>query len=114
MLEDAVDHVGDGLEPAMGMPRRALRFAGRVLDFPHLVEMDERIEVLEVDAGERAPDREPLPLETARRAGHATHGSLAGGGWIRLRDPGQDGDVFDDDGWHVNSTPCDCLLPAYT
>ena len=65
VLEDAVDHVGDGLEPAMRMPRRALRLARGVVDLAHLVEMDERVEVGEVDAGERALDREPLPFEAA-------------------------------------------------
>ncbi len=66
VLEDAVDHVGDGLEPAVGMPWRALGLARCVVDLPHLVEVDERVEVREVDAGERAPDREPLPFEAVR------------------------------------------------
>ena len=65
MLERAVDHVGDGLEAAVRMPRRALGLAGRVFDLAHLVEVDERVEVLEVDAGEGAADREPLPFEAA-------------------------------------------------
>ena len=63
VLEDAVDHVGDGLEAAMRMPRRALRLARRVLHLAHLVEVDERVEVGQVDAGERAADREALALE---------------------------------------------------
>jgi hypothetical protein len=44
MVKDAVEHVGDCLEPAMRMPRRPLRFAGRVFHFTHLVEHDERID----------------------------------------------------------------------
>ena len=67
VLERAVDHVGDGLEAAMRVPRRALRLAGRVFDLAHLVEMDERVEIGEVDAGERPADREALPFEAARR-----------------------------------------------
>ena len=65
VLEDAVDHVRDGLEAAVRVPGRALRLTGRVLDLPHLVEVDERIEVREVDAGEGAADREALPFEAA-------------------------------------------------
>ena len=71
VLEDAVDHVGDGLEAAVRVPRRALRLARRVLDLAHLVEVDERVEVGEVDAGERPADREALALEAARRGGDA-------------------------------------------
>ncbi len=82
------------------MPRRALGFAGGVFDLAHLVEVDERIEVLERDPGEGAPDREPLPFEAARRDRDAADGPLARDGGIRVRDPGQDGDVVDDDGWH--------------
>src|SRR3979411_2548180 len=47
VLEDTVDHVGDRLEAPMRMPRRALGFARRVLDLAHLVEVNERIELLQ-------------------------------------------------------------------
>ena len=67
MLERAVDDVGDGLEAAVRVPRRALGLAGRVLDLAHLIHVDERVEVGEVDAGERAAHREPFAFE-ARRA----------------------------------------------
>jgi hypothetical protein len=103
VLEHAIDHVGDGLEPAVGMPWGALRLAGGVLDFAHLVEVDERVEVGEIDAGERPPDREPLPFQPARSHGDAADGSLARCHRIRQRDPGQDGDVVDGDGGHVGA-----------
>ena len=45
VLERAVDHVGDGLEAAVRVPRRALRLARRVLHLAHLVHVDERVEV---------------------------------------------------------------------
>ena len=67
VLEHAVDHVGHRLEPTVRVPRRPLRLARGVFDLPHLVEMDERVEVGQVDPGERPPDREPLPLEALRR-----------------------------------------------
>jgi hypothetical protein len=105
VLEDAVDHVGDGLEAAVWMPRGALRLARRVFDLAHLVEVDEWVEVGQIDAGERATDREALPFETARGAGDAADRALPGDGGVGLRDPRQDGDVFDDDGWHGAWTP---------
>ena len=40
--------------------------------------MDERIEVAEIDPGKGTPDREPLPFEPSRGAGHAPDGPLAG------------------------------------
>ena len=64
MLEGAVDHVGHGLETAMGMPRGSFGLTRGVLDLPHLVEMDERIELVEGDAGESPPNRKSLTLET--------------------------------------------------
>ena len=74
----AVDDVRDGLEPAVRVPRRALRLARRVLDLAHLVHVDERVEVGQVDAGERAADREPLALEAARRGRHGPDAARAG------------------------------------
>ena len=61
VLEGPVDHVGHGLEAAVGMPRRALGLARRVLDLAHLVHVDERVEVGQLDAGEGPPDGKPSP-----------------------------------------------------
>ena len=61
--ERAVDHVGDGLEAAVRVPRRALGLAGGVLDLAHLIHVDERVELIELDAGEGAADGEALALE---------------------------------------------------
>ena len=72
VLEDAVDHVGDGLEAAVRVPGRALGLAGRVLDLAHLVEVDEGVEVVQRDAGEGAAHGEALALEAAGGARHAT------------------------------------------
>ncbi len=69
VVEDAVDDVGDGLEAAVRVPRGALGLARRVVHLAHLVHHDERVEVRQVDAGERAADREALPLEALRRGG---------------------------------------------
>ena len=66
VLEGAVHDVRDGLEAAVRVPRRALGLARRVLDLAHLVHVDERVELGQVDAGERAADREALALEAAR------------------------------------------------
>ena len=44
VVEDAVDDVGDGLEAAVRVPRRALGLTRRVVDLAHLVHVDERVE----------------------------------------------------------------------
>jgi len=62
VTEGAVDDVGDGLEPAVRVPRGALGLAGAVVDLAHLVHVHERVEPVQVHPGERAPDREPLAL----------------------------------------------------
>ena len=79
MLHDPVDHVGDGLESAVGMPRRALWSAGAIFHFAHLVEMDEGIKQGEIHPGEGPLHREtrpkpqvrssPTPLTARRRSG---------------------------------------------
>ena len=66
VLEGAVDHVGDGLEAAVGVPVGAPGLARRVVDLAHLVHVDERVEVGQVDAGEGPADREALALEALR------------------------------------------------
>ena len=73
VLERAVDHVRHGLEPPVRVPGRALRLARRVLHLAHLVQMDERVELCQVDAVERAADREPLALQPGRGRGHRAH-----------------------------------------
>ena len=88
VLEDAVDHVGDGLEAAVRMPGRALGLTGGVLHLTHLVEMDEGVQVAQVHAGERASDGEPLALEGAGGARDALDRAWAsrqriGGGQAR-------------------------------
>ncbi len=100
MLEHAVEEVGDGLEAAVRMPRRALRLAGRVLDLAHLVEVDERVEVLEQDAGKRTADGEALALEAARRGRQLADLPLTRDDGVGRGDPGEDGDVVDADRGH--------------
>jgi hypothetical protein len=80
---------------SMRMPGRALGLTGGVLHLAHLVEVDERVEVVEGDARERATDREPLPFESVRGDRHAAHGAMARDRRIRFGDPRQDGDVVD-------------------
>ena len=77
VLEDPVDHVGDGLEAAVRVPGRPLRLARGVLDLAHLVHVDERVEVGEVDAGERAAHGEPLALVALGRDGDRGHRAQA-------------------------------------
>ena len=105
VLEGAVHHVGHRLEAAMRVPGRALRLARGVLHLAHLVHVDERVEVGEVDAVESAADGEALALEPARGARDGAHGALAGRDRVRVGDPGQDGDVVDGDGGHGRFGP---------
>ena len=104
VVEDAVDDVGDGLEAAVRVPGRALGLARRVLHLAHLVHHDERVEVLEVDAGERAAHREPLALVAGRSRRHLPHGAglVAESG---LAQAGQDREVVDGDRGHWHPSP---------
>jgi hypothetical protein len=63
VAEDPVDHVGDGLEAAVGVPGGALGLAGGVVDLAHLVHVHERVEVAQVHAGEGAADGEALAFQ---------------------------------------------------
>ena len=112
VLERAVHHVGHGLEAAVRVPRRALRLARRVVDLAHLVHVDERVEVGEVDVGEGAADREALPFQAAPGDRQALDGPLAGDGRIGVRDAGQDGDVVDGDRGHVSRFLAACVRHA--
>ena len=89
VLEGAVDHVGDGLEAAVGVPVGAPGLDGRVVDLAHLVHVDERVEVGQVDAGEGPPHREALALEAGRRGRDRPDGAgsvaRADGGDLRQR-----------------------------
>ena len=58
--EPAVDHVGDGFEPAVRMPVGASRLPGLVLHLTHLVHVYERVEVGGADPGEGPDDGEAL------------------------------------------------------
>ena len=81
----AVEHVGDGLEPAVRVPRRALRLAGRVLHGPELVEQEERIGEVEVDAArERSPDLEAGALDGVVRGDDPVRRAAPAPTWRRV------------------------------
>ena len=71
--EGPVDHVSHGLKASVGMPRCPLRLAGGVVDFTHLVHVDERVKLLEGPTGKGVSNREPFPLEAARRTRYRRH-----------------------------------------
>jgi len=97
--ELAVDHVRDGLEAAVGVPRSALGFAWGVLDLAHLVHVDERVEGALADAGERTAHRKALTLEPGRRRGHGEHAADLRVG-SRVRDARQGQGIVDGHGGH--------------
>ena len=70
MAENAVEHVGDGLEPAVGMPGGALGLARGVVDLAHLVHMHERVKGAQVHSGEGSTYRKSLALKARGRRGH--------------------------------------------
>ena len=81
----AVEHVGDGLEAAVRVPRRALRLVRPVLHRPELVEQEERVGLVEAQAArERPPHLEPGAFDGVVRgddaARRAAASSLAGSG----------------------------------
>src|ERR1700687_34868 len=62
VLHLTVEHVGNGLEAAMRMIRRADRLARRVLDRPHLIDQQEGVGHLEAWRRKRPTDDEPPSL----------------------------------------------------
>jgi hypothetical protein len=103
VLERAVDHVGDGLEPAVGVPGRALGLAGGVLDLAHLIHVDEGVQLGVRQPGERASHREALALETRGRSGDRSDGALHRVAEIGLGDCREREGVFHGDGRHDSS-----------
>jgi hypothetical protein len=67
-----------------------------------LIEVNERVEVGEIDAGKGAAYRESFPFKTLWRCGDLFNGSrtalLRGEGGINAR---EDGDVRDGNCWHL-------------
>jgi hypothetical protein len=63
VFERPVQHVRDGLEATVRMPRGALCLSRSVLEGAHVVEQQERVGEGQVHAGERTPDHEALALE---------------------------------------------------
>ena len=106
VLEGAVEHVGDGLEPAVRVPRRAPGRARLPLHLAHLVHVDERVEIAEVDAGEGAAHGEALALVALRGGGDGAHRPFDGGGGVRIGDAWEHEDVVDGDGRHGSSFGC--------
>ncbi len=88
MPERPVDHVGDRLEATMRMPGSAFRLTRGVLDLPHLVHMDERVESAPVDAGERPANRKPFSLEPLGSGRDRDHRSRLRRGSVHTPKPG--------------------------
>ena len=99
VLEDAVDDVGDGLESAVRMPRRALRLTGRILHLAHLIHHDEGVECAEIDAREGTADGEAFTLEATRRGRDRDDGAILECG-IGLRHARQRQWIIDGHGGH--------------
>ena len=76
MLKATVDHVGDGFEPPMWMPRCAFGLTGRIVHRAHLVHVHERIKQLAWHPGEGTVDRKTFAFKAGRRGGDTQHRTL--------------------------------------
>ena len=76
MAELAVNHVGHCFEATVGMPGCSLGFTWRVLNFTHLIEMNEWVEEREVNAGEGAANRESFSFEALRTGRYRSNRTL--------------------------------------
>src|SRR5438874_12332512 len=101
MLKGAVDHVGNGLEPSVRMPRGPLRLTGPVLHLAHLVHMDERIQVSLIEPIERTPHRKALALYAFWSRSDGEDGPFHRCDRIDVREARQAQDVVDRDGGHL-------------
>src|ERR1700737_5631785 len=95
MLKRAIDHVGDGLEAAMRVPRGPLRLTRTVLHLAHLVHVNEGVEVALIEPVKGAPNREALTFDAPGGRRDGKHGTLDGGGTVGVCDSGQRQDVMD-------------------
>ena len=64
MKERAVNHVRHGFESPVWMPGRTFWFAGSVVDFTHLIHVNEWVKFFKCGALECAMYRESLALNT--------------------------------------------------
>jgi hypothetical protein len=78
VLDRSVHDVRHGLEAAMGMIRCALRLAWRVLDGSEMIEKQERVGQIRVDARERPAYLETLAFQRHDRVDDAEHGPDGG------------------------------------
>ena len=67
VIKNSIDDVGNRFETSMRMPRSSLRFTRGVLNFTHLIQVNERIEIGKVDAGECSTNWESFTFETLWR-----------------------------------------------
>jgi hypothetical protein len=101
VLHHAVDHVGHRLETTMRMPRRADGLVRRVLDRAELVEEEERVREVRVDApGEGTPHREAGTLDGVMGGDDALDGS-AHRRCFRRAQVGEDQRVFNSHSGHA-------------
>jgi hypothetical protein len=101
VIHDPVDHVGHRLEPAVGVPGGPFRLARRIVDLAHLVEVDERVELVHRHAGEGPAHREALALVAARRGGEPPNRTIGRRGRVELRHARENKNVVDCDSWHL-------------
>ena len=68
VIKNSIDDVGNRFETSMRMPRSSLRLTRGVLNFAHLIQVNERIEIGKVDASECSTNRKSFTFETLWRS----------------------------------------------
>ena len=81
MIDAAGQHIGDGLDAAMRMPREAREIISGAL-VPEVIEQKEGIEFGRVAKPERAMELDPCPLDGGLGLTHAFDGTDGHGGLL--------------------------------
>ena len=112
--ERSVEDIRDRLEPAVRVPRRALRLARRVLDGADVVEEEEGIGDVAPRAREGPAYGEAFALELRRRGDDLDHRPIDGERWVWSRDAREDEEVGDGRGRHAAGVPQGSLLTHHS
>jgi hypothetical protein len=99
----AIDHIGYGLEAAVGMPWGTLGLAWSVLDFSHLVHMNKWIEIGCAYSGEGAAYWEAFSFVSLGSSSYGNYPSWNLNCGVDVAEPWKHQEIFNGNGWHFSS-----------